>query len=140
MIVLDTNVISEALRPDPDSRVMAWLRLFRRRELWTSSVVLAELFSGVDLMPDGRRKQMLREKMEQLVSMLFSGQILTFDVAAARAYGSILASRQAMGRPIDEMDALIAATARACNASLATRNIADFEHCGIPLVNPWESA
>jgi len=138
MIVLDTNVISEALRPDPDATVMAWLRLFRRRELWTSSVVLAELFSGVDLMPDGRRKQILREKMEQLVLMLFSGQILTFDVAAARAYGPILASRQAMGRPIDEMDALIAATALMHGATLATRNIADFEHCGISLVNPWQ--
>jgi hypothetical protein len=138
VIVLDTNVISEVLRPSPEPAVLAWLRVNRRRDLWTCSVVLAELFSGVDLMPSGRRQQILREKTEQMVSMLFAGQILNFDVAAARAYGRILAKRQSMGRPIAELDAQIAAIASAFGATLATRNIPDFEHCGIPLINPWE--
>jgi predicted nucleic acid-binding protein len=100
--------------------------------------VLAELFSGVDLMPVGKRQQILREKTEQMVSMLFAGQIFNFDVAAARAYGKILAKRQRMGQPIAELDAQIAAIASAYGATLATRNIPDFEHCGIPLINPWE--
>jgi predicted nucleic acid-binding protein len=140
MIVLDTNVISEVLRPIPEPAVLNWLRSMRRGDLWTSSIVLAELLSGVDLLPAGKRQQFLREKMEQMVSTIFTGRILTFNFAAARAYGSILATRQRMGRPIDEMDALIAATALTNGAALATRNIADFEHCGIALVNPWKAA
>jgi predicted nucleic acid-binding protein len=130
VILLDTNVISEVLRSAPEPAVLAWLRTIRRLELWTCSIVLAELYSGVDLMPAGKRQMILREKMEQLVSTLFAGQILNFDVAAARAYGQILAKRQATGHPIVELDAKIAA--------LATRNTPDFEHCGIPLINPWE--
>lgn len=75
--------------------------------------------------------------MEQLVPTLFMDQILLFDLSAARAYGPILAVRHAKGRPIDEIDAQIAAIAKVHGASLATRNIRDFEHCGITLVNPW---
>src|ERR1039458_4998466 len=108
MIVLDTNVISEVLRPDPESAVLSWLRSVPRRELWTCTVVLAELFSGVDLMPSGKRPQLLRDKMEQLVPTLFADQILLFDLPAARAFGPILASRRARGRSIDEIDAQIA--------------------------------
>jgi predicted nucleic acid-binding protein len=139
VILLDTNVISEVLRPAPEPAVLAWLRLSRRRELWTCSIVLAELFSGVDMMPAGKRQQILREKMDDLVSTLFAGQISNFDVAAARAYGSILARRQAMGHRISELDAQIAAIAVVCGATLATRNIQDFEHCGIQLIDPWEA-
>jgi len=101
MIVLDTNVISEVLRPAPEPGVLAWLRSIPRREIWICTVVLAELFSGVDLMPDGKRQRLLREKMEQLVPTLFMNQVLLFDLSAARAYGPILVARQARGRPID---------------------------------------
>jgi predicted nucleic acid-binding protein len=137
MIVFDTNVISEVLRPAPEPAVLAWLRSVPRREIWTCTVVLAELFSGVDLMPSGRHQQLLREKMELMVPTLFREQVLTFDLPAARAYGPILATRQRMGRPIEEIDAQIAGIARVQEAILATRNIRDFEHCGITLINPW---
>ena len=137
MIVLDTNVISEVLRPAPEPGVLAWLRSIPRREIWICTVVLAELFSGVDLMPDGKRQRLLREKMEQLVPTLFMNQVLLFDLSAARAYGPILVARQARGRPIDEIDAQIAATAKVHSATLATRNIRDFENCGVTLFNPW---
>jgi predicted nucleic acid-binding protein len=140
MIVLDTNVISEVLRPAPEPKVLSWLRSVPRRDIWTCTVVLAELFSGVDLMPAGKRQQLLREKMEQLVPTLFVNQILLFDLTAARAYGPILATRQAKGRPIDEIDAQIAAIIKVNGAALATRNIRDFEHCGVPLINPWISS
>jgi predicted nucleic acid-binding protein len=90
-------------------------------------------------MPDGKRQRLLREKMEQLVPTLLMNQILLFDLSAARAYGPILATRQAIGRPIDEIDAQIAAIAKVHGAALATRNIRDFEHCGVPLINPWLS-
>jgi hypothetical protein len=113
------------------------MRSVPRREIWTCTVVLAELFSGVDLMPSGKRRQLLREKMEQLVPTLFMNQILVFDLSSARAYGPILAARHAMGRPVNEIDAQIAAITKVNGAVLATRNIRDFQHCGIPLVNPW---
>ena len=89
-------------------------------------------------MPSGRRQQLLREKMEQLVPTLFVNQVLAFDLPAARAYGPILVARRALGQPIEEADALIAATALAHGATLATRNTSDFENCGIELVNPWD--
>src|ERR1035438_2996487 len=139
MIVFDTNVISETMRPAPEATVLRWVRSIPHRDIWTCTVVLAELFSGVDLMPAGKRQQLLREKMEQLVPTLFVDQILLFDLPAARAYGPILAARQANGRPIDEIDAQIAAIAKVHGASLATRNIRDFEHCGVRLINPWLS-
>jgi predicted nucleic acid-binding protein len=90
-------------------------------------------------MPDGRRQRQLREKAELMFSMLFANRVLNLDLGAARVYGTVLKIRQSMGRPIDEMDGLIAAVALLHGATLATRNIADFEHCGIPLVNPWET-
>jgi hypothetical protein len=137
MIVLETNVISEVLRPAPEPALLAWLRSVPRRDIWTCTIVLAELFSGVGLMPEGKRQRLLREKMGELVSTLFMDKILLFDLPAARAYGPILSVRQAKGRPIDEIDAQIASIAKVNGATLATRNIRDFEHCGIPLINPW---
>jgi predicted nucleic acid-binding protein len=140
MIVFDTNVISETMRPAPEPAVLSWIHSIPRREIWTCTVVLAELFSGVDLMAAGKRQQLLREKLEQLVPALFLNQIFLFDLAAARAYGPILAARRASGRPIDQFDAQIAAIAKANGATLATRNTPDFEDCGIQLVNPWQAA
>ena len=137
MILLDTNVISEVMQPRPEPAVMAWIDSQDPDELWTCTIVVAEVLSGLDLMPEGKRQQQLREKAEQMFSTLFADRIWAFDQAAARAYGAVLKTRKAMGRPIDEMDALIAAIALTNGATLATRNIPDFECCGIPLVNPW---
>ena len=138
MILLDTNVVSEVMRERPDHAVRGWLKSLPKRELWTASVVIAELLSGIDLMPAGRKKEALREGVEGMIAEDFRGQVLKFDVSAARHYGQILAFRKQQGRPIREMDALIAATAKSNNATLATRNPRDFEHCGIPLINPCE--
>jgi toxin FitB len=138
MILLDTNVVSEVMRERPDPTVRAWLRALPRRELWTASIVIAELPSGIDLMPAGRKQQTLREAVEAMIAEDFRGQVLKFDVSAARHYAQILASRKHMGRPMREMDALIAATAKSNHATLATRNLRDFENCGLQLVNPWQ--
>jgi len=138
MILLDTNVLSEAMNPKPEPGVMAWIDSQDPDELWTCTIVIAEVLSGLDLMPDGNRQRLLREQVEQMFFSLFAGRIFDLDQAAARVYGAVLKIRKSMGRPIDEMDALIAATALANGATLATRNIPDFEHCGIPLVNPWQ--
>ena len=137
MILLDTNVISETLRERPDLVVSAWLDEQPEKELWTTSVVIAELLSGIELMPSGRKQKALREAVEEMIVEDFRGQILTFNLPAARLYGQIVASRQRMGRPIREMDAQIAAIARANDAILATRDVNDFAGCDLPVVNPW---
>jgi predicted nucleic acid-binding protein len=137
MILLDTNVLSEAMAPRPAPEVMAWINSQKNDELWTCTIVVAEVLSGLDLMPDSSHQRQLREKADILFSKLFAGRILDLDIKAAQIYGTVLRIRKSMGRPIDEMDALIAATALAHGATLATRNTPDFEHCGIRLVNPW---
>jgi len=138
MILLDTNVISEVMSPSPDARVMAWMDSQDPDEIWTCTIVVAEVLSGLDLMPEGRRQARLRELAERMFISLFAGRIFDLDLAAARAYGRVLKIKKSIGRPIDEADGLIGATAFSHGATLATRNIADFEHCGIPLVDPWQ--
>jgi predicted nucleic acid-binding protein len=140
MIVLDTNVISEVMRERPDPEVRTWLRGQTRNQVWTASIVIAELIAGIDLMSPGRKQDFLRNALEDMIAQDFRGQILKVDIETAHLYGRIFSHRRMIGRPIKEMDGLIAATAKANGATLATRNIADFEHCGIPLVNPWEPA
>ena len=137
MILLDTNVISEIMRPVPEPAVIAWVQSLPRKEFWTSSVVVAELLSGIDLMPSGHKQEGLRKAVEEMLAEDFHGQILNFDLAAARCFGQILSARQRMGRPINEMDAQLAATARVHGAAIATRNIKDFMACDLVLVNPW---
>jgi hypothetical protein len=138
MILLDTNVISEAMRPVPEASVMAWLNSQNTADLWTSTIVMAEVYSGLDLMPAGKRQRQLLEKAELMFDRFFGARILPFDLLAARAYGAVLKARQAKGLPIDEMDALLAATALVNGSALATRNISQFQSCGIVVLNPWQ--
>jgi hypothetical protein len=138
MILLDTNVISEYLRERPDAVVSAWLDSHPEEDLWTTSVVLAELLSGVEMMPSGRKQKGLRDAIEKMISEDFRGQILTFNLPAARQYAQILAARRKIGRPIREMDAQIAAIANVHGATLATRDVDDFAGCNLAVVNPWD--
>lgn len=137
MILLDTNVISEMMRKQPEPAVSAWLDSQPEDELWTASVVLAELLSGIDLMPVGRKQKSLREAVEGMIAEDFQGQILDFDLRAARQYGQVLAIRRGMGRPIREFDAQIAAVAKVYGATLATRNVNGFVGCGLKIIDPW---
>jgi predicted nucleic acid-binding protein len=137
MIVLDTNVISEALKPDPSAEILRWLALEPGSTLYTTAITQAELLYGVELMPMGKRRSALHAAITKILTQIFAGRILPFDSAAAEAYAELAASRRAMGRPISEADAQIAAIARSHGASLATRNARDFEHCGIKVLNPW---
>ena len=137
MILLDTNVISEVMKLRPEAAVMAWIDAQDGYDLCTCTIVAAEIFSGLDLMPAGRRQVQLREKTEFMFSDLFAGRILGFDLPAARAYGAILKSRKAIGRPIDQTDAFIGAIALANGTKLATRNTSNFGEIGIDVVNPW---
>jgi hypothetical protein len=139
VIVLDTNVLSELMRPNPSSRVIAWIRQRRGPQTTVTAITQAEIFYGVELLPPGRRRNHLLREAESMFAEDFGGRTLPFDSEAARLYAKIASARRAKGKPISPADAQIAAIVRAHNATLATRNIADFEACGIQLVNPWEA-
>lgn len=139
MILLDTNVISETMRERPDPGVRAWLRQHPRADVWTASIVFAELLAGIESMPAGRRQRTLRVAVEEMIVEDFRGQILTFNLPAARRYAQILAARQKMGRPIREMDAQIAAITLVHGAILVTRDVSDFSDCGLTVLNPWDA-
>lgn len=137
MIVLDTNVLSEALRPRPDDRVMAWLASQSRAGLFTTAITRAEIFYGVGLLPDGSRRRELRTAVEAIFDEDFAGRVLGFDSDAADVYATIAVARRDAGRPMSQFDAMIAACARSRGAALATRNVKDFTDCEIAILDPW---
>ncbi len=137
MIILDTNVLSELLRPSPARQVEAWLSTQDGTEVYFTTIGEAELRHGVAIMPAGKRRAELSKAIEGLLSEDFRDRILSFDRAAARAYAAIAAERRAAGRPISQFDCQICAIARAHDAVIATRNTADFEGCGVVLIDPW---
>jgi predicted nucleic acid-binding protein len=139
MIVLDTNVLSETLRPAPEIRVLAWLSRQSRSALFTTTVTRGEVFYGIRLLPVGARRQGLWDATQAIFNEDFAGRVLNFDCDAADAYAEIAASRKAAGKPISQFDAMIAAVARSRGAHLATRNVRDFVDCGIDIVDPWKA-
>jgi predicted nucleic acid-binding protein len=139
MIVLDTNVISELMRAEPGSPVDLWLALQGSDEVYTTVVTEAEILFGIEAAPEGRKRERLRQEAEEIFSH-FDGRVLAFDRAAARAYGRIVAARKAAGRPVGAMDAQILAIASSRDATVATRDVSDFEGCGVRVVNPWTGA
>lgn len=139
MIILDTNVVSEAMRLVPSAKVMEWLAKQPVSELSTTAVTEAEVFSGIARMPEGSRRRDFQARAELLFESYFDKGVLPFDGRSARSFATILSERQKRGKPIQPLDAQIAAIARLHNAALATRNTPHFEDCGIRLVNPWEA-
>jgi predicted nucleic acid-binding protein len=137
MILLDTNVVSEMMRPVADPSVMRWLSMCSANDLYCNAVVVAEILYGVELLPRGKRKTDLLAGAERLFKVVLGGRILPFDEQAARQFSRIAAGRRSRGKPMTELDAQIAAIAQVHDASLATRNTPDFEGCGVQLINPW---
>ncbi len=137
MILLDTNVISEVIKPEPDRRVAAWMAAQPRHALLTSAIVRAEILHGFAIMADGRRRGSLMALAEAVFEEL--RQVLPFTADAAARYAEVTAKRRQIGRPINAFDALIAATALAAGTSVATRDTAGFEGCGLTLINPWQA-
>ncbi len=137
MIVLDTNVLSELLRPAPEPRVLAWISSRPRAALFTTSITRGEIFYGIHLMSEGRRRQALFQAFMAIFDQDFAGQMLNFDSDAADCYARIAAGRRIAGRPIAQFDAMIAAVARSRGALLATRNRKDFLDCGVDIIDPW---
>ncbi len=137
MIVLDTNVISELMRREPDAAVMAWMGEQPMAGVFTTTLTQAEIFYGLALLPEGRRRDALMAAAQPMFDVDLAGRVLPFDTDAANAYPDIAAGRRKGGQPISQMDAQIAAIVRSRGARLATRNVADFADCGITVVNPW---
>jgi hypothetical protein len=137
VIVIDTNVLSEALLPAPSVAVLAWMEGQALEAAFTTTITEAELLFGIARLPEGRRRNALEAVVLRLLTERFAGRILPFDSAAAREFADIAAGRRRLGRPISEPDARIAAITRSRGAALATRNTKDFIDCGINLINPW---
>ena len=138
MIVLDTNVLSELMRPDPDQAVIAWMDSQDPAQLFLTAVTVAEILYGIARLSDEKRKADLRELGAAMLKEDFARRILSFDEAAAAHYAEVVCERQSSGRPIGMADAQIAAICRTLNgATLATRNSRDFEGIGLDLANPW---
>jgi toxin FitB len=137
VIILDTNVVSEPLKPAPDAAVLAWLDAQAPATLCLTSITLAELLAGVAALPAGRRRTKLTQALTEQVLPLFEGRVLAFDALAAHAFGHVQAGAQADGNPIGFADAAIAAIATAHGYALATRNVRDFKGAGVPIIDPW---
>lgn len=137
MILIDTNVISELMRTEPARIVLDWFGRHASTDLFISAITEAELRTGVAILPEGQRRDRLQQALDAMVDQDFQSRVLPFDSPAAKAYAEITAQRRAAGRPIAEADCQIAAIARANGALVATRNLKDFDGCGIRLINPW---
>lgn len=138
MIIIDTNVLSELMKPRPAAPVVAWIGEQPTADLYTTAITQAEILHGLMLLPAGRRRRALETAVNAMFAEEFEGRILAFGPDAAPAYARIATERCRAGRPISHFDAQIAAIARASGATVATRNVDDFEGCGVRVVNPWQ--
>jgi predicted nucleic acid-binding protein len=139
VIVLDTNVLSETLRPQPSAKVLAWLTAQPAAALFTTTITRGEILYGVRLLPKGRRRDALHDAVTAIFDEDFASRTLHFDNHAADTYADIAAARKTKGRPISQFDAMIAAIAHSRGAALAMRNTRDFVDCGIEIIDPWEA-
>ncbi len=139
MIVLDTNVLSEAFRPKPSESVLKWLATQPPLSVYITTITQAEILYGIEVLPAGKRRMRLSEAIERVFADEFAGRVLPFDEEAARIFPKIVTARNELGRPISQFDAMIASIARSHHSAIATRNTADFEHCGIRIIDPWAS-
>ena len=139
MIILDTNVLSELMRSTPSPRVMAWVGQQSAGELCTTSITESEIFYGIELLAKGKRREQLLAAADSMFTVDMGGRIHGFDSDAARAFSKIAMRRRELGRPIGHADAQIAAITLIQKAKLATRNVEDFQDCGIQVLDPWSA-
>ena len=138
MYVLDTNVISELMRAEPEENVLSWAATVDANEFATTAICEADILYGITILPERKRRKALEEAAKVLFDAKLERRVFPFDSEAAEIYARLRAHRTAIGRPIKEFDAHIAAIAVAHTSVLVTRDIADFEHMGLELVNPWQ--
>ena len=137
MILLDTNVVSEPMRPEPDRNVLGWLDAQAAESLYLSTVSLAELLLGIESLPAGKRRKAIAAALDHQIIALFGERIVPFDLGAAESYAKIVTRARRHGRPISVADAQIAAIAAYRRFSVATRDEAPFRAAGVPVISPW---
>jgi hypothetical protein len=137
MVILDTNVLSELMRQQPERRVTTWLDRQAEPSIWTTSMNVFEIRSGIEILPDSRRRSLLATEFERLIEEDIRRRVVSFDTAAAEQAASLMAARQRAGRPGELRDTMIASIALANHATLATRNTRHFADLSVPVVNPW---
>jgi predicted nucleic acid-binding protein len=140
MILLDTNVVSEPLRPMPEARVIEWIDAQALETLYLSAITVAGLRAGVALLPAGKRRSNLHGYLETQVLPMFAGRVLPLDMACTQAYSELLAKVRSAGRGIETADAFIAAVALANGFTVATRDTSPFQAAGLTVINPWGGA
>lgn len=138
MKILDTNVVSELMREEPEMKVARWVGAQPIESLGVSVITLAEIGRGLKRLPEGRRRDALERRFSEFVEKGFRGRVFAFDESAAGRYGELAARREVAGLHVDAVDMMIAAIAKEAGAAVVTRNTGDFKSCGIELVNPWE--
>ena len=139
MILLDTKVVLEPLRPAPEARVVAWIDAQALATLFLSAITVAELRAGVALLPAGKRRAGLQDSLEAQVLPLFAGRVLPFDLGCTAAYAELTAKARAAGLAVASADGYIAAIAAANGLVVATRDIGPFEAAGVAVINPWQA-
>lgn len=139
MILLDTNVVSEVMKTRPAEAVVAWLNGQDSEKLYVSAITIGEIAYGLCILPDGKRRTGLSERFERFVNLAFDQRVLNYDEPAARIYGELMGDRKELGLPMSVPDGQIAAIARLNHLAVATRNVLDFEHCGVYVLNPFET-
>ncbi len=137
MIVLDTNVIFELWKVEPNPNVLTWIDAQAIETLYLSAVTVAELRYGLATMPKGKRRTIYQERMEEDVLPAFAGRVLAFDLDTSRIYADLMALARTKGKSIDKTDGYIAATAAAHSLIVATRDTSPFEAGGLEVINPW---
>ncbi len=137
MIILDTNIISELMRPKPDPAVLSWINDQNSLVLYITTISVAEISYGISVLDIGSRRDYLEESFQKAMQESFENRVLVFDSPSAQVYGSLMAERKKRGKPLSVLDGQIAAIARVHHASLATRNTADFQDSHLCLINPF---
>ncbi len=138
MILVDTNVISEPFQQAPNGRVITWLDAQVVETLYLSAITVAELRYGIAVLPEGRRKDRLSDRVEQEILPVFAGRVLPFDLDASKAFANLMAQARMQGKAIGKADGYIAAIAASCGFSIATRDAAPFQAAGLRVINPWQ--
>ena len=139
MILLDTNVITEPQRREPNARVLEWIDAQALETLYLSAITVAELRAGIALMPAGKRRDSLHGNLEKRLLPMFANRVLSFDMACTKAYAELLAKCRAAGFAVETADAFIAAVALANGFAVATRDTRPFEAVGVNVINPWQA-
>ncbi len=139
MILLDTNIISETQRQEPNVRVLDWIDAQALETLYLSVITVAELRAGIALMPAGKRRDGLHENLEKRMLPMFANRVLPFDMACTKTYAELLATSRVAGLAVETADAFIAAIALANGFTVATRDTSPFKAAGVNVINPWEA-